>query len=305
MSAAKRAQNNCAESLAEQPEATGDPEGCRPFLKWAGGKSRLLHELRSRLPEQFRNYFEPFVGGGALYFGVAPLEHPRSESANREAVLSDINNELINAYRVVQQQLEELLIDLRRHTHTSRYFYHLRNADRDPGYWTWSPVERASRLIYLNRTCFNGLYRVNSRGEFNVPFGDYKNPTIVDEKNLRACSARLQGVSLRLQSFEKVVEDAQQGDFVYFDPPYVPLSATSHFTGYTKEGFSDDVQLRLRDVCIALDRKGVKVMVSNSSAPLIHDLYRDFRIEIVYAPRAINSKGDKRGRIEEVIVRNY
>lgn len=283
----------------------------KPFLKWAGGKSKLLPELLERMPAELGGrYFEPFLGGGALFFAThggntqAP-SHGLSDGVARVPVLSDVNPELVNAYRVVRDDLDALLRLLRAHKHNKRYYYRIRDADRDPGYWTWAPLERASRLIYLNKTCFNGLYRVNSRGEFNVPFGDYESPTIADEDNLRACSAALAGADIECASFESVSSIARAGDFVYFDPPYAPVSATAHFTGYAKGGFSADLQRSLADVCRSLDQRGVRFMLSNSNAPLVVDLYRSFRVETVYAPRAINAKGDRRGKVAEIIVRNY
>lgn len=267
----------------------------RPFLKWAGGKGRLLDELLRRMPLRYGRYLEPFVGAGALFFALQP----------REAYLSDINDELITTYRVVQSDLEGLVRLLKRHRHQEEYFYKLRDADRAPSFARWSDVRRAARLIYLNKTCFNGLYRVNAQGYFNVPFGAYRNPTILDEANLRACHHALQGAELACAPFEAVLLKAKAGDFVYFDPPYAPLSATSNFTSYTRGGFDAAAQLRLRDVCRALDEKGVRWMLSNSSAPMILELYRDFRIEYVHAPRAINSVASKRGGVSELIIRNY
>ncbi len=271
---------------------------CRPFLKWAGGKGSLLPELRAeidRLPNKFQNYFEPFIGGGALFFELLP----------RHASLSDINVELINAYRIVQDRVGELIVDLGRHENTEEYFYRMRDLDRDSGLGRLSDVERASRFIYLNKTCFNGLHRVNSRGEFNVPFGSYKNPPIVDHNNLQACSEALRGVTLTCDSFDRMESVAQTGDFVYFDPPFAPLSKTASFTSYSKAGFNSDMQQNLRDLCVRLTERGVYVLVSNSHTPLILELYRGFNIRTVHAPRAINSRGDRRGKVEEVIISNY
>ena len=267
----------------------------RPFVKWAGGKTQLLPELLTRVPERFTRYFEPFVGGGALFFALTP----------ERAVLSDVNPDLINAYNVVKSNLTELMRDLRRHIYCEEYYYKVRNVDRTSAYKRWSSVRRAGRLIFLNKTCYNGLYRVNSKGEFNTPFGDYKNPKILDRDNLLACSRELQRATIVLESFEGVLKRAKKGDFVYFDPPYAPLSATSNFTSYSKGGFDSVMQVALRDVCLKLDKKGIKFMVSNSSAPLILELYKMFKISFVTASRAINSKVAGRGEIEEVIVTNY
>lgn len=267
----------------------------RPFIKWVGGKTQLLPELLQRVPSQCDRYFEPFLGGGALFFGLQP----------RNAVLTDINGDLVTLYQVIRDDVEALIADMAQHIYDKDYYYSLRRIDRTSDYDTWSPVQRASRLIYLNKTCYNGLYRVNSKGQFNVPFGRYTNPTIVDADNLRACSQALQGLTIEQADFCQVRALAQPGDFVYFDPPYAPLSATANFTGYTKDGFDREMQYALRDLCRELDSKGVRFMVSNSSAPLVLGLYAEFKIEFVYASRAINSKPSKRGKIPEVLISNF
>jgi len=227
---------------------------CKPFLKWPGGKRQLLRELLHNMPKKYGRFFEPFVGGGALFFAIKP----------EYGYISDINPELINAYEVVQNSVEELIEGLRKHRNTENYFYELRNADRDQGYKNWDDVEKASRLIYLNKTCFNGLYRMNSDGHFNVPFGFYRNPNILDEDNLIACSVLLKKTEVALASFEAVEKKARRGDFVYFDPPYVPLNKTSSFTKYYKDDFDLDAQFALRELCDRLDSKGVLFMLSNS-----------------------------------------
>lgn len=267
----------------------------KPFIKWVGGKTQLLPELTSRMPSSFSRYFEPFIGGGALFFYLQP----------EQSTLIDINEELTNVYRVIKYKTDELIADLKQHIYEKDYYYQIRNVDRTNEYKSWSDVRRASRLIYLNKTCFNGLYRVNSRGEFNTPMGSYKNPKIVDELNLRACSQALQKAEIINGSFLEVEERVGSNDFVYFDPPYAPLNATSNFTGYSQKGFDEKMQLDLRDLGDRLNQKGVRFMVSNSNAPLILDLYQDYKIEFVYANRAINSKGNKRGKILEVLVTNY
>lgn len=267
----------------------------KPFIKWVGGKTQLLSEITARIPQNFSRYFEPFVGGGALFFYLQP----------EKSVLIDINKELTNTYQVVRDKVEELITDLKQHIHQQDYYYQIRNIDRSKEYQLWSDVQRASRLIYLNKTCFNGLYRVNSKGHFNTPMGSYKNPKIVDEINLRACSKALQKAQILTGSFLEVEEKITLEDFVYFDPPYAPLNATSNFTGYSQDGFDLSMQLNLRNLCDRLNAKGVRFMVSNSNAPLILDLYSNYKIEFVYASRAINSKGDKRGKISEVIITNY
>ncbi len=270
---------------------------CRPFLKWAGGKSQLLKEIRANLPLSFDRYFEPFLGGGALFFALQP----------KAAVLTDINTQLVNAFSVVRDDVDSLVAELAKHKerHSRRYYYKLRAADRQNDFWVWSDVEKAARLIYLNKTCFNGLYRVNTWGQFNVPLGDYKQPTILDEVNLRACSSALKEAKLKSASFEEVVEDACSGDFVYLDPPYFPLSPTASFSAYSKGGFTTDDHRRLKEAMAKLTIKGVRVMLSNSSAPFVLDLFKEFDIRFVESGRAINSKGDRRGKIKEVIVRNY
>jgi DNA adenine methylase len=270
------------------------PVSPRPFVKWAGGKGQLLPELMARVPKRFNRYFEPFVGGGALFFHLQP----------EQAVLSDSNPELINLYLVIRDQVEELIEALVGHVYEKEYYYRLRDVERTPEYAEWSAVERASRFIYLNKTCYNGLYRVNSKGEFNVPFGRYKNPTILDEDTLRACHEALQGVDIECRDFREVWMDLGKGDFVYFDPPYVPVSATAKFDEYTQEGFVEEDQRDLAEICRELDGRGVKFIASNADAPLVRELYEGFDIEVVYAARSINSKGRKRELVPEVVVRN-
>ncbi|MFN8388713.1 MAG: DNA adenine methylase [Bdellovibrionota bacterium] len=267
----------------------------RPFLKWAGGKTALLPELLKRVPKDFNAYFEPFLGGGALFFALAP----------EKAFLSDANSDVINVFRAVRDKLPDLIANLAKHSHSKRYYYKLRNLDRGSDFWVLSDVERASRLIYLNKTCFNGLYRVNSRGEFNVPFGAYQNPKFLDRENLESCNRVLQNADLSVGSFEATAANAKRGDFVYFDPPYAPLSETANFTSYTKDGFADSDQVTLAELCRTLDKRGVKFMLSNSATDRMNELYKDFLIETVQSPRAINSRADRRGKIAEIIVRNY
>lgn len=266
-----------------------------PFLKWAGGKSQLLNTFQTHLPETFKSYFEPFTGGAALFFYL----HNNKRVVRSQ--LSDQNEELINCYTVVRDNVDELIDDLKKHINDEEYFYHLRAVDAR----SLSEIQRASRLIYLNKTCFNGLYRVNSKGHFNVPFGFYKNPNTCNETNLRACSKSLQEVKIKHQPFELVLDQAKKGDFVYFDPPYHPLNSTSNFTSYTKQSFTAEDQRRLADTFEQLHKRGCKVMLSNSDCELIRDLYASFRIETVYAMRAINCKAKGRGRITELLVLNY
>lgn len=268
----------------------------RPFLKWVGGKSQLLPEISKRMPSNYYRYFEPFVGGGAVFFSLQ----------KQGACLVDINHELINTYRVVRDRVDELVSDLKNHVYDKTYYYNIRNVDRCPEYATWSEVQKASRFIYLNKTCYNSLWRVNSREEFNTPIGRYRNPTILDESNLRACSEVLQnGVELIAGDFRTIELVITSKDFVYFDPPYVPLSKTASFTGYSKGGFSEDMHRELCSLCHKLNDRGVRFMLSNSSAPIVLELYKPFNIELVQARRAINSRGNQRGKISEVIVTNY
>jgi DNA adenine methylase len=270
----------------------------RPFLKWAGGKAQLVPALLKLFPEKVRTYYEPFVGGGATFFALAA--HKRFE----RSVLNDWNEELVNAYRVVRDHPDELVAQLR----VIKEKYAL---DEPAAFAEWralkpanlSLVERAARMIFLNKTCFNGLYRVNKSGQFNTPWGKYKNPLICDELNLRACSEMLnQEASLHTGDFAQVLDDAGPGDLVYFDPPYVPVSTTANFTSYTADKFTLDDQYRLAAVFKDLASRGVTVILSNSDTQIVHALYENFEINIIEAKRAINSKGDGRGPVNEVIV---
>lgn len=262
----------------------------RPFLKWVGGKRQLLSELAMRVPARFGAYHEPFLGGGALFFHLRPAR----------AVLADTNTRLVRAWRGVRDAPEDVVARLRTYPHDRAFFEELRAWDVDAG----DDAEVAAWMIYLNRTGFNGLYRVNRRNVFNVPFGSYANPTICDADNLRAVSLALQDVRLEIEDFGGVLERAVAGDFVYFDPPYVPLSATSSFTAYTAGGFGPAEQARLRDVARELKARGVHVLLSNSSAPLVEELYEDgFERFPVGAMRAVNCKASGRGAVTELIIR--
>lgn len=269
----------------------------RPFLKWAGGKRQLLPELQRHIPE-YEAYFEPFVGAGALLFHLQP----------KRAVISDTNTELINCYNVIRYDLSELLEDLHGHERTEEYYYKIRGIDRDEdAFKRLSNVQRASRVIFLNKTCYNGLFRVNSKGHFNVPFGRYRNPKIVDRDVLEAVNRYLNthDVVIYNEDFEKAVQDARKGDFVYFDPPYDPVSDTASFTGYSINGFGRDEQRRLKKVYDELTRKGVKCLLSNSATPFVLALYQDYEIIEVAASRSINSVSNRRGKVDEVIVKNW
>ncbi|RMH40274.1 MAG: DNA adenine methylase [Gammaproteobacteria bacterium] len=274
----------------------------KPFLKWAGGKQQLLKQFERLFPSQFNRYIEPFLGGGAVYFYL----WNRGQIQSDHSLLFDINEELINTYRVVRDQLDLLIELLEEHArqHCREYYYSVRALDRKPNFFM-SDVERAARTIYLNKTCFNGLYRVNRKGEFNVPMGSYKNPQIFQEATLKAASDALQGTLLDVRDFRSVTAIARPGDFVYFDPPYVPLSATANFTSYTSSNFDQEDQHALASVFQELTERGCYCMLSNSYTPLVLELYEEFRIEVLLANRAINSKGNSRGLIREVVVLNY
>lgn len=268
-----------------------------PFLKWVGGKRQLISDISPLLPSKISTYYEPFIGGGALLFHLQP----------KKAVINDYNSELINTYEVIRDNVEDLIIDLAKHKNEKDYFYEMRAKDRQYNFNELSDIERASRVLYLNKTCFNGLYRVNKSGEFNTPFGSYKNPNIVNEPVLRAVSAYLNQNDIKILNvdFEQAVKGARKGAFVYFDPPYDPVSKSSNFTGYIEGGFGADEQERLRDICVDLDKKGVKFLLSNSATCFMKDLYKDFEIIEVNAKRHINSVGTKRGFVAEILVRNY
>lgn len=268
-----------------------------PFLKWVGGKRQLMTEIEPLLPSRISTYYEPFVGGGAVFLHTQP----------KKAVINDFNSELINVYETIRDDVDSLIEHLATHENESDYFYQIRGLDRQEGFDELSKVERASRVIYLNKTCFNGLYRVNSSGEFNTPFGRYKNPNIINDTVLKAVSTYLNNDNIKFLSgdFEEAIKGARKGSFVYFDPPYDPISKSSNFTGYVQGGFGNDEQIRLRDACIKLDKKGIKFLLSNSATDFIKDLYQGFEIIEVGASRHINSVGSKRGEVTEVLIRNY
>lgn len=268
----------------------------RPFLKWVGGKGQLVGQLIERTPAQFGAYHEPFMGGGAFFFALYRAQRIRT------AFLSDINTELVDAYTAVRDETEAVIERLAKFRHTEKFFYTQRK--RNP--WRMIRPNRAARMIFLNKTCYNGLYRVNSKGQFNAPFGRYKNPKFRDVENLHAVAKALTNVSLQNESFNIVLENTRPGDFVYFDPPYVPLSVTANFTSYHRDGFGYDEQVRLRNVACELDQRGVHVMLSNSATEVVRDLYGShFNIEQVLARRAINSDPNKRGKLSEFLITNY
>lgn len=269
----------------------------QPFLKWAGGKRQLLSQIEPFVPEiGDSTYYEPFLGAGAMLFHFQP----------HNAVVNDINSELYNVYKVIEDKelFEQLIEDLKTHVNDSDYYYEVRARDRTEDYQKLSPVKKASRFIFLNKTCFNGLYRVNSKGQHNVPFGKYKKPVIVNEEGLRKVHDYLKHnhITFLNGDFKEAVINAKSGDFVYFDPPYDPVSETSSFTSYAQEGFGKEEQCKLRDVFMELNERGCKVLLSNSDTPFIRDVYKEFKIVTVQANRAINSKAEGRGKINEVLV---
>lgn len=280
------------------PKSLVKPE---PFLKWAGGKGQLLNQFGAYFPPNFNCYYEPFLGSGAVFFHLRPAR----------AVLNDLNPNLVAAYRHIQTQLDELLLilhSLRQEYHTQspqeqeQTFYQLRTRYNDlPS----GSLEKTALLIFLNKTGYNGLYRENKKGGFNVPFGRYDNPTIFDETNLRAISREMQGVTLLNTGFREAVKTAQRGDFIYFDPPYVPLSKTASFTAYTGQDFSLADQHQLAALLSELTQRGVLFMLSNAATDTARQLYRDFHQHEVLASRAINSNPNSRGKIAELVVTNY
>ena len=269
----------------------------RPFLKWAGGKAQLLRQFEQLFPQSFKRYYEPFVGSAAVFF------HLRSTDRSPYARLSDNNSELIDCYKAVRDCLPQLIRNLAIHKmqHSTDYYYMIR--DTDPN--NLSFPARAARTIYLNKTCFNGLYRVNKTGKFNVPIGRYAKPPILKINLLTSASIALQGVGLEVADFRKLPTMVEGGDFVYIDPPYQPLSSTSSFTSYTSSGFGDKDQRDLVSTVKQLSALGASVMVSNSETQFVRELYRDFQIHRVTTSRAINSNPKKRGQTPEVVVTNY
>ena len=270
-----------------------------PFVKWAGGKRQLLPEILTRIPKsKITAYYEPFIGGGALLFHLQP----------KKAVINDFNSDLINAYKIIANEVDSLIADLSKHQNNAEYYYKIRELDRDAEKFNFlSDVEKASRLIYLNKTCYNGLFRVNSAGEFNSPFGSYKSPNIVNETTLRAINDYFNSSDIQFEigDFEEALKGIKKDSFVYFDPPYDPVSTSSNFTGYTNLGFDKEEQIRLKNACDVLNKKGVKFLLSNSATDFIKDLYKDYIIDIIPAKRIINSNATLRGDIEEVLIRNY
>ncbi|MDR0483856.1 MAG: DNA adenine methylase [Alphaproteobacteria bacterium] len=268
-----------------------------PIVKWAGGKRQLLPEICKHIP-QFSTYYEPFIGGGALLFKLQP----------KKAVINDFNDSLMNVYKIIKTHPEELIESLKHHNNTSEYYYEIRGIDRDHNqYNNFSDIEKASRLIYLNKTCYNGLFRVNRNGEFNSPFGYYKSPNIVNEITIKAVSRYLNenDIVFKTGDFDDALKGIRKGAFVYFDPPYDPISLSSNFTGYTDTGFGRSEQERLKLTCDNLHKAGIKFLLSNSATNFIKELYKDYNIKTILAKRQISSNATTRGDIEEVLISNY
>lgn len=298
---ARRAAPTRARARATAPATAPLRTDAAPFIKWVGGKGKLLAQLLPLLPAgaELMRHVEPFTGGGAMFFARRP----------ERALLCDVNPALVDTYLAVRDEVDEVIAALAplasAHAAASGAYYAVReryNARRQHGA---SRAERAAMFVYLNKTCFNGLHRVNRKGEFNVPEGRYKSPRILDEGGLRAASAALAGAEIVKAGFESLLASAKPGDFVYLDPPYEPVSRTSNFTSYAEDGFSQDDQRRLRDVYAELDRRGCKLMLSNSDVPFVRELYARWRIDLVAAPRAVSCDARGRGLVSEVVVRNY
>ncbi len=262
-----------------------------PILKWAGGKTQMLDSLIPRMPERYMNYIEPFLGGGALYFRL-------NSSCS---IIADSNPELINLYRQVADYCDEVIEILRTYKNDENMYYSIREKD-----WrTCSEAEAAARMLYLNRTCYNGLYRLNRRGGFNTPFGRYKNPNICNEKKLRQASALLKTAMIICDDYLNVLKVyAKEGDFVFLDPPYIPISEYADFKRYTKEQFYESDHRALAHEVDRLVDLGCKVMLTNSNHPLVHELYSKYKIEVIQTRRNINSCAKKR-KGEDVIVTTY
>ena len=274
----------------------------KPFVKWAGGKRQLIPILNENLPKTFGTYFEPFLGGGALLF------HMLNERNRQKCNISDLNSDLVLSYTTIRDRVNDLISSLKNHEKNYQkdskfYYYSIR--DSNPR----SQIEKTSRLLFLNRTCFNGLYRVNSKGKFNVPLGKYTNPNIVNEDNLHSVSNILQSskVSIQCRDFEAVLRDAKKGDLIYFDPPYQPVSDTANFTSYTNKNFTYDDLSRLANLCMKLDEKGCNVLLSNSNSKEVTDMFskKPWKINKIHANRSINSDSKKRTGHFELLIKNY
>lgn len=269
-----------------------------PMLKWVGGKRQLLSEIVPMIDNKCSTYVEPFVGGGAVLFRLQP----------QKAVINDYNQELINVYRTVRDHLDDLIEVLQIHAtkNTSDYYYEVRALDREDSFKKMSDIEKAARIIYLNKTCYNGLYRVNSLGQFNSPYGRYKNPKIVNEPVLRAISKYFNSNEIKILNgdYKEALKNLDVNSFVYLDPPYMPISSSSSFTGYTEGGFGYERQIELKKECDKLTQQGIKFLQSNSDCEEIRELYKNYKIKTVQAKRSINSVAKKRGEINEVLIYN-
>jgi len=273
----------------------------KPFVKWAGGKRQLIPVLNKEFPQKFGTYFEPFLGGGAVLF------HLLSQNPNQKCSVSDLNSDLVLTYITIRDRVEELISSLKKHSKKysddkNSYYYKIR--EQEPK----EQIEKSSRLIFLNRTCFNGLYRVNSKGKFNVPLGRYSNPNIVNEENLMAVNRILQSqkITITCRDFSSILGDAKKDDFIYFDPPYQPVSQTANFTSYTNRDFNFEDLKRLADLCNDLDSKGCKVVLSNSNTSEVKDMFdRNWKIKKIQVNRAINSDSKKRTGHSELVIKNY
>ena len=274
----------------------------KPFVKWAGGKRQLIPILNQNIPESFGTYYEPFLGGGALLF------HILTDKNGQKCSISDLNSDLVLAYTTIRDRIDSLIASLKNHEknyqkNSESYYYSIRESNPR------SAIEKTSRLIFLNRTCFNGLYRVNSKGKFNVPLGKYSNPNIVNEENLRAVSHILQSsrISIKCRDFEAVLRDAKKGDLIYFDPPYQPVSATANFTSYTNKDFTYDDLTRLAELCLKLDSRGCNVLLSNSDSKEVAEVFakNTWKITRIEANRSINSNSKKRTGHFELLIKNY
>ncbi len=274
----------------------------QPFIKWVGGKRGLLSQIVPFVPKEFNNYFEPFVGGGALFFEL----FSQGKLKNKKAYLFDINTELINTYNIVKNQPTKLIKELEifKKEHSKEFYYEIRAWDRENDFLQKDSLLRAARFIYLNKTCFNGLYRVNKKNQYNVPMGSYKNPNISDSEVIFNASIALENAIIKNVSYKEVLKYAKQNDFVYFDPPYYPLTQTSNFTSYSEFDFLEEEQKELFNVFEKLSKSNVKVLHSNSDTEFINDLYSKHKINKIQANRFINSKSNGRGKISEVLISN-
>jgi DNA adenine methylase len=272
----------------------------QPFLKWAGGKRQLLPKIREHLPPKKKiqtGYYEPFLGGGAVLFDIQP----------EKAIVNDINLEIVNVYKVIRDNPDALINALSKHKNDADYYYKLREYDRNSKFSSLSEVQRAARILFLNKTCYNGLFRVNSSGQFNVPFGRYSNPNIINEPVIRGVHNYLKTAEIEFRNgdFEDAVKGIQKNSFVYFDPPYHPISDTASFTGYSLDGFGEEEQRRLKSLCDKLSSLGCKFLLSNSYCDFICDLYKDYTQIKIEASRAINSVASGRGKVFEILIKNY